>query len=369
MRYGNPSVRLTAAWVLSTVAIYAAVFGVSTGNRLVVALSGALLLLSIGGFLASVRWPTRRRSTLWVAGTAEVVTASPPPESGIYDTCDAQLNVVGPGLPATLVTVRDRNTPVAKWPRGGETLPVVFDLNDRRRLRIEWDAVPRPDSRPFSDDPDVAFRGPQRSPMLDGEPPDLTEADFATLQAWPPRLLPLEEEPSLLVARYLFPSERYRGEWRRHYVRPTRRYVAVLALAVLGAIAVRQRLEPGYVTGASGAISAAGGLLALYALASWQVGRLALTQRRLILIEGVLRRRVTSVTLNRLADLRFDQSATGRLLNYGDFGVEGTSWFSRMRRIADLPNPNELYLRLTEEAYDPHSVEARLTRWSEDDDD
>src|SRR4051812_2727961 len=32
----------------------------------------------------------------------------------------------------------------------------------------------------------------------------------------PRRFLPLEDEPTTLVSRYLFPTERYRGEWKRH---------------------------------------------------------------------------------------------------------------------------------------------------------
>src|SRR2546422_6762351 len=31
-----------------------------------------------------------------------------------------------------------------------------------------------------------------------------------------PRVLPLEDEASTLVQRYLFPTEKFRGEWRRH---------------------------------------------------------------------------------------------------------------------------------------------------------
>ena len=34
-------------------------------------------------------------------------------------------------------------------------------------------------------------------------------------------MLPLEDEPSSLVARYLFPTERYRGEWKRHWIHLT----------------------------------------------------------------------------------------------------------------------------------------------------
>ncbi len=34
----------------------------------------------------------------------------------------------------------------------------------------------------------------------------------------PRRIITLEPKPSTLVARYLFPTERYRGEWKRHWI-------------------------------------------------------------------------------------------------------------------------------------------------------
>src|SRR5688572_29046436 len=58
--------------------------------------------------------------------------------------------------------------------------------------------------------------------------PEFTEEEDAELDrlnrgstAAPRRVLPLEDEPSSLVARYLFPTERYRGEWKRHWIHLT----------------------------------------------------------------------------------------------------------------------------------------------------
>ena len=51
----------------------------------------------------------------------------------------------------------------------------------------------------------------------------------------PRRVLPLEDEPSTLVARYLFPTERYRGEWKRHWIHlTTPLLIGVAATFVLG---------------------------------------------------------------------------------------------------------------------------------------
>lgn len=166
----------------------------------------------------------------------------------------------------------------------------------------------------------------------------------------------LENEPSTVVARYMFPTERLRGEWRRHWIRPAGRYVVVLALAVAGVV-----IAPNYVadrldTALRGAVCAAGCLLSLGFLAGWYLGRFALTQKRVMVVDGVWRRRVWSMPLVRMTDLRYEQSFPGRLLNYGDFVIDGT----RSRRVAALPYPTELYLRIVEELYEPEAVDVRL---------
>ena len=52
------------------------------------------------------------------------------------------------------------------------------------------------------------------------EAPSFTAEELEGLDrgGGPRRFLPLEDEPTTLVARYLFPTERYRGEWKRHWI-------------------------------------------------------------------------------------------------------------------------------------------------------
>jgi hypothetical protein len=48
-------------------------------------------------------------------------------------------------------------------------------------------------------------------------------------------VLPLEDEPSTLVARYLFPTERYRGEWKRHWIHLTNHLLIGVAATFVSA--------------------------------------------------------------------------------------------------------------------------------------
>nr|WP_296074980.1 PH domain-containing protein [uncultured Actinoplanes sp.] len=226
--------------------------------------------------------------------------------------------------------------------------------------------APRPAAEPSPwDDPDPAFDDP--APFRAYRPeevyePTFTEDDLETLLP-PRRVLPLTDEPTSLVARYLYPTERYRGEWRRHWVRPFGRYVLVLAVAVLLTVEAGHLVPEAHLTTARGVVCLTGALLSLYALIAWRFAALALTSRRVLLVEGLLWRRVSSLTIEDMSQVRLEQTPLGQLLNYGDFIFESARRFTAIRRVAVLPYPNELYLRVTEERHDPEAVEARMASY------
>jgi hypothetical protein len=357
-----PGIARFAASMTVTAAAYVLVFGIGTGTGTAIAVGAGLVVLAVvlaaGSIVGGVVIPRRRA---WVAGTARVRSVSPPPAESSHGRLSLEVFVDAPGVPVGLERIRDR-APVTKWPQPGDVLPVLINSDNPRRVRIQWEDVA---SRP---DTDETAPHQEPYPELDAE---LDADDFTDLPNldWPPlprRVLPLEDEPSAGVARYLFPTERFRGEWRRHWVRLGRTHTALLAIAVLGTLAARQYLRPEYVDEVIAALSTVTGLAALDGNLAWFSSRFVLTNKRVMLVEGVLRRRVSSVGLLAIVDLRYEQSPFGRMFNYGAFGVEGVRWLSRMRRIRDLPNPNELYLRIVEELYEPAAVEARLGRADRD---
>ncbi|WP_370463257.1 PH domain-containing protein [Micromonospora sp. WMMC415] len=174
------------------------------------------------------------------------------------------------------------------------------------------------------------------------------------------RVLPLEDEPTPGVARYLFPTERYRGEWRRHWIHPVKSVGVVAVYAVLGVLVAQQRVNPRYTGWVIAAVLVGAVLLTAHRVLGWYLGRFVITNKRLMSTEGVFVRRVGMIPLLRVTDMRYVQSPLGRLLNYGTFQLESASRRNVLRRVVDLPNPNELYLRLVEEMYEPDAVEARL---------
>ncbi len=142
----------------------------------------------------------------------------------------------------------------------------------------------------------------------------------------------------------------------------------IVLIAVLAVWAAELRIKPRYVGWSVIVIVAAAVLVIALRLTNWWFTRFVITNKRLMSTEGVLSRRVAMMPLLRVTDLRYAQSMLGRLLNYGDFTLESASRRNAMRRIVDLPNPNELYLRLVEEMYEPVAVEARLARMADEND-
>lgn len=202
-------------------------------------------------------------------------------------------------------------------------------------------------------------------------PPVISEDELAGLRvndvgfpSGPRRVLPLEDEPSSLVARYLFPTERYRGEWKRHWVHLWLPFlIGVLATLLLGyltGVSTREE-QPGLTTVIVLIWLAVVGWVA-WKVGDWFFDRFILTNKRVMVVNGIVTRRVAMMPLQRVTDMKYEQSPVGRMLNYGTFVLESAGQEQALREIKYLPNPNELYLRVVEEMYEPQAVEARLGR-------
>lgn len=253
------------------------------------------------------------------------------------------------------------------------------DDSPRRRDERDWQTEPIPEfpEPPPLDEPtwtENVVEDPPEPPSV-GEPPpppplpDPAEAeldglryDGAGLPVGPRRVLPLEPDPSPLVAPYLFPTERFRGEWRKHwmYLIP---YVSVAVLATF---------IMGYLSGIL-AKSSLGGPMTVVVLGwlavlgwvgwhtvNWWFHRFILTNKRVMVVEGLITRDVAMMPLGRVTDMKFEQSPIGRMLDFGTFVLESAGQVQALREVKHLPNPQELYLRICEEMYEPAAVEARI---------
>jgi|HigsolmetaAR206D_1030411.scaffolds.fasta_scaffold01091_8 membrane protein YdbS with pleckstrin-like domain len=278
----------------------------------------------------------------------------------------------------------------------GEPLEPEDDA-ERRRREQDTEPIPRirPDDGPefgvgsdytagpsYSDDPDFSddfgderragtrgwIRDPDDGPEISEEELAGLRVDASGLPLGPRRVLPLEDEPTALVARYLFPTERYRGEWKRHKISlavPV--LIGLVATFVLGYLA-------GWLAGEGGGTLTTLSVLVWLAImgwvawkvADWYFDRFILTNKRVMVVNGIITRQVAMMPLARVTDMKYEQSPLGRALNYGTFVLESAGQDQALREIKYLPNPNELYLRVVEEMYEPQAVEARLGKEAEE---
>ncbi len=266
-----------------------------------------------------------------------------------------------------------------------------FDPDDPDRERRERDTEPIPRIDPDDGPGSAPFEGPAPSdgsglgegpefagdsrsgrtwipdPEAGYQPPHISEDEIAGLRSdaagmAPRRVLPLEDEPSSLVARYLFPTERYRGEWKRHWIHlATPVLIGIVATFVLGYLSgfLAGRDVGGLTTIAVLLWFAVMGWVA-WRVADWWYDRFILTNKRVMVVNGIITRRVAMMPLVRVTDMKYEQTPAGRALNYGTFVLESAGQEQALREIKNLPNPNELYLRVVEEMYEPQAVEARL---------
>lgn len=269
----------------------------------------------------------------------------------------------------------------------------------------------RPPHRPAPSPPPVQADPPAptaATPAPTTPEPDETPDQPAAAKVHRPRQPPFPHPPSPIVARYLFPTEHFRGEWRQHpivlvwifavgmigivllyllaagvaaaheltagagfWITVTPYLVGALALigGVVAQIAGarKRRRQPGII---GVAVTAVATLLLLslvspwlmvplglgwmaWRMLRWHFDRFMLTDKRVVTVHGVITRYIAMRPLARVADLKYEQTPMGRILNYGTLLIDSAGQEMVLRRIPNLPNPNEIFLRVVEEMYEP----------------
>lgn len=141
-------------------------------------------------------------------------------------------------------------------------------------------------------------------------------------------------------------GERMVDETRRHFVvllRPLAIWVFVLAgSAALGLLA-KQVISPRIAEDiATAGVVLASAYLALKLL-RWNVARYVFTDRRVLMIDGIIAKRVTAIPLQRISDSTYSRSVMGRVLGYGVLELDTSGETGGSARLTALPRPDEIY--------------------------
>jgi hypothetical protein len=233
----------------------------------------------------------------------------------------------------------DPAVPLERWPRRQDEFAVEVTESRPPRVKVLWRASISPTLRDFG--PIPLGRGRRGSSFI-----------IAV------------REPGQLIRQYLFPTERFRGEWRHHLVRPAKELAVGLAALLLVQSGLRLHAGPvdlDLATVPRAALIAQAAWLALvgWRARSWWITRFALTDKRVMLLRGVLWRRVSTTSLPSAANVAYSRSILGSLFGYGALRFRDVPLFSPMWRVSDVPNPTDVYLQVVEETFEPEASEAR----------
>jgi hypothetical protein len=75
----------------------------------------------------------------------------------------------------------------------------------------------------------------------------------------------------------------------------------------------------------------------------WWYDRFVVTDKRVLLVHGLLRRDVDMMPLMKVTDMRYERSVAGRLLGYGVFVMESAGKDQALSRVAHVREPDWLY--------------------------
>lgn len=150
------------------------------------------------------------------------------------------------------------------------------------------------------------------------------------------------------IDEYLLPTERRVIRLRQHWA-VMLNHVTSTALFLL-VIVVAERYLPNTVI-----IDNLAFYLALVAVVRftaqtilWWIERIVVTDKRMMLAQGILTHRVGMMPLGKVTDLTFERSLAGRIFGYGTIIVESAGQIQALNRIDYMPQPEEVYEALSE---------------------
>ena len=80
----------------------------------------------------------------------------------------------------------------------------------------------------------------------------------------------------------------------------------------------------------------------------WWNDRIVITDKRVMIDQGILTHKVGMMPLSKVTDLTFENTVNGRMLGYGTIIVESAGQIQALNRIDYVPNPQEVYEALSE---------------------
>jgi len=150
--------------------------------------------------------------------------------------------------------------------------------------------------------------------------------------------------------RYLLPDERKIVTTRKHPA-VLRGPAALVIAALAGAALVTAHARTASPTLIAWAGFAATAAWLAWKLIAWQRTYLVVTSHRVMLITGIVNRRIAMMPLAKIADIRVEQPLPGRVLGYGTFLIESAGQGHPLSDIKYVPRPEKICIAITSAMY------------------
>ena len=91
----------------------------------------------------------------------------------------------------------------------------------------------------------------------------------------------------------------------------------------------------------------------------WRNEWFVATDKRMLLLYGLVTKKVSMMPLVKVTDMRYSRSITGRVLGYGEFLMESAGQDQALSRISWVANPDSTYRELCAIIFTPTQVRRR----------
>src|SRR5882672_9143343 len=147
------------------------------------------------------------------------------------------------------------------------------------------------------------------------------------------------------IEKYLARGEQVVVVLRRHTVvleRAIAIWLGTMAAGVgFGLLATQ---EPHWHLGVIGGwIVLAGACFLAWKAGGWWIARYVITDERVLLIEGLISRRVRAVPLSKVTHTDYRRTLSGRLLGYGTISLDSAGTHDGLRELTSIPKPDQVY--------------------------
>jgi uncharacterized membrane protein YdbT with pleckstrin-like domain len=150
------------------------------------------------------------------------------------------------------------------------------------------------------------------------------------------------------IDEYLLPTERRVIRVRMHWAVMANNLVSTGLFLLLMIVAQRYLPTSALVDNLTFYLALAAVLRFTVQTILWWIERIVITDKRVMLAEGIITHNVGMMPLSKVTDLTFRRTFGGRLLGYGTLIVESAGQIQALNKIRYMPRPEEIYEALSE---------------------